>query len=366
MGKLRPVRGIKENEYGEWIVRFTYNNHRYPTVNYTKKYQCKTREDTENKVREFKKAFEMGEDPFDKKKFGEYMEDYFAELEKKGTKTSYIYQTIYNKYAKSELHHLEPSNIQKAHIADVYENMVDKKDDKGNYCVNSNDYLEKMRRILSPTFKYLKKDEKISKNILELVKVPILKRHIALPALSIRLKDQQYIDVARKLYRGIQKIEKDDVKFYLLFTLMTMRRRSETFSITPHHITGQVIDATINMTKTNIDERYPIPDELMEYLEGNKKAYPLKCDIHDFGTAWKQVLKDEDIDYVQEFRVRDTRNIFMSLMRKKYNRELVGACISHFQGDVNEIYSSYEFEDRKEIFEKYWEILRSPIEESTT
>ena len=30
----------------------------------------------------------------------------------------------------------------------------------------------------------------------------------------------------------------------------------------------------------------------------------------------------------------------------------------YVQGDVNEIYSSYEFEDRKEIFEKYWELLR--------
>jgi len=356
--KHRKVGGIKENEYGEFEVRLTHDGNRRPIVNYTRKYKCKTLEETENKVLEFKSMLDRGEDPFDKRTFGDYMDEYFDKLIKRGTKSGKIYQSVYNKYAKNVLHYLQPDKIQKAHIEFVYHNMIDKKNHKGEYEINSSKSLTKMRTILSPTFKYLVEDKKMPKNNLKLVDIPSLERHKELSSLNIRLKDQKYIDVVRKLYKGIQKIEKDDIRNYLLFTLMTMRRRSETYSIEQSHIQGDIINATKNITKTKISESFPIPPEIVPYIKTSEKKYLLHCDMHDYGKAWRDVLKDQHIDYVQDFRVRDTRNLFMSIMQKKYNRELVGACISHHKGDINEIYTSYEFEDRKEIFEAYWELLR--------
>ena len=354
----REIKGIKLNKYGEYEVRLNYLGKRYSVINYTKKYNCTDLEAVKDKIKEFKKQIKRGDEPFERKKFGEYFEEYFKKLATKGTASSYNYNKMYDKYAKSHLHNLEVSQLSKKHIEYIYEDMIDYKDDNGKYTINSKQSLKKIKTILSPTFKLLHKLNKIDKNYLEIVDIPELDRHTELSSLSIKLKDQDYIEIVQKLYKSILNLKDETSRMYLLFTLMTMRRKEETFKITKKHISNDIVNVYKDMTKTNIDERFIIPAELQDYMTDNQNEYILKCGVHKYLDDWKIVLKNANIDYFQKFRVYDTRHLFMSIMSKKYNRELVGACISHYKGDTNEIYASYEFADRKEIMKKWWDILR--------
>lgn len=354
----RAIKGIKLNKYDEYEVRLNYLGKRYSVINYTKKYNCNTLEEVESKIKELKEQIDKGEEPLSRKKFGEYFDEYFKKLAKKGTASSYNYNKMYDKYAKSHLHDLLVAKLEKKHIDYIYEDMIDYRDDNGKYTINSKQSLKKMKTILSPTFKLLHKLNKIDRNYLEIVEIPELDRHTELASLSFRLKDQNYTEVVQKLYKSIQNLKDENSRMYLLFTLMTMRRKEETFKITKNHITNDVVYVSKGMTKTNIDERFIIPDELQEYMTSNQNEYVLKCGVHKYLDDWQIVLKDAGIDYFQKFRVYDTRHLFMSIMSKKYNRELVGACISHYKGDTNEKYSSYEFADRKDIMKIWWDILR--------
>lgn len=108
--------GIKQDEDGHFIVRLNYKSKRFAPKDYTKLYKCNTLEDTKEQIEKVKRILDRGEDPFDKRKFGDYIEEYFTKLENKGKEnTAYIYRKSYEKYAKKILHNLKPDRINKNH-----------------------------------------------------------------------------------------------------------------------------------------------------------------------------------------------------------------------------------------------------------
>lgn len=347
--KLRKIRGIQENEYGEFMVRITINGSRKAPINFTKKYNCHSLKETENKVREIHELLDMGINPFDSRNFDEHINDYFDGLSES---TAYIAKKVYEKYAKLEIGYLKPDKISKDHIETIYHDMIK----SGN--IKSKNSLVKMRNYLAPTFNKLHKENQTKVNVIELAKIPKIEGDVTQAPLNIRLKDQKFETVLQKMYRGIIKIEYEPIKYHLIMALLTMRRRSELFKTPITEISNDVVFANIDITKTNIDERYIIPQEVLEYLKGFKKKYPFNADEHAILRAWDKVKKEEGIEYRQKFSPHDARHLFQSIMSKKFNRDLVGACISHHQGDINAVYQSFEFDDRKDVFRKYWEIAR--------
>jgi hypothetical protein len=106
-----------------------------------------------------------------------------------------------------------------------------------------------------------------------------------------------------------------------------------------------------------------LPDEILDYLLQAKKEYPFKAPPKTISGEWKKMLQAEKISYNQAFRIHDLRHLFQSVMSEKYKKELVGACISHHTGDINSIYQSFQFENRKEVFRNYWQQIREPVVE---
>lgn len=358
MDELDKIKGIKEDKTtGHFYVRLNCNGIRYAPVNYTKKYGCNTLEETKKKVIAIKKQIYRGENPFDVRTFDEHMRKYLSKLK---PNTAYIYDKVYQKYAKPIIGDKIPNQITKKHISYIYEDMTDSKK------VNSKDTLIKMRGILAPTFKKLYDDGLIERNFLHSVEFPEQKEgaDTKLSPLNMRLNDESFITVARKLYQGIMKIEDKNIKYYLLFVLMTARRRGEAFKTHKNDIAKDVVFANTSITKTKIDERYILPEEILEYLNQTDKEYPFKVPTTKTNQEWKKMLETEKISYRQSFRMHDLRHLFQSIMSKKYNRDLVGACISHHAGDINAVYQSFEFEDRKEVFRDYWRQIREPIVEN--
>lgn len=358
MDELEKIKGIKQDKKtGHFYVRLNCNGIRYAPVNYTKKYGCKTLEETQKKVIAIKNQIYRGEDPFDVRTFDEHMRKYLSKLK---PNTAYIYDKVYQKYAKPIIGNKLPKDIIKKDIEYIYEDMADSKK------VNSKDTFLKMKGILAPTFTKLFKEGLIDKNVLLLAELPKLSESydIKLSPLNMRLNDESLIAVVRKLYHGILKIEDESIRYYLLLILMTARRRGEAFKTHKEDITRDVVFAKTTITKTKIDERYILPEEIVEYLNRVDKEYPFKVPTTKMNQEWKEMLQAEEISYRQSFRMHDLRHLFQSIMSKKYNRDLVGACISHHAGDINAVYQAFEFEDRKEVFRDYWRQIREPIVEN--
>lgn len=58
------------------------------------------------------------------------------------------------------------------------------------------------------------------------------------------------------------------------------------------------------------------------------------------------------------------RHLFVNIMSIEYGRKEVQLCISHTSDDStksNENYFTLLLELKKEIFERYWELLRQPV-----
>ena len=61
------------------------------------------------------------------------------------------------------------------------------------------------------------------------------------------------------------------------------------------------------------------------------------------------------------FSWNDNRNFLQSLLSKRYGIDYVGAaCLSHREekSNINARYTSMEYEDKLELYETYWAILR--------
>ena len=81
-----------------------------------------------------------------------------------------------------------------------------------------------------------------------------------------------------------------------------------------------------------------------------------------------KIMIDEKTDLklkplAKEFPIRshDNRNFIQSLLSKKYGIDYVGAaCLSHREekSNINARYTSMEYQDRLELYNEYWKILR--------
>lgn len=355
----KQLKGVKVNDKGEYLVRLNYLGKRYSVINYTKKYGCRNIDEVEDKIKEFKRQLSRKENPFEKEKtFGELFYEYLdKKLKNNGTQSYSINKSMYDKHCKYHLHEVLVSDLCEEQLKYIYEDMKDLKNDKGEYRINSIETIRKMKRVISPIYFKLYDTGKIDINYIKIVDIGTLNRSKKFQPLNVRLKEQNYREIVKKLYKGIMNIKEEKYRMYILFTFMTMRRRSETFKITKKNVFNNVITITEDMSKTKIYEKFLIPEEIVDYINTNENEFVLKCPTKKYLKLWKELLKKEGIES-DNFRLYDSRHLFMSIMSRKFNTELVGSCISHYKGDINELYNSYPFEDRKEVMESYWSILR--------
>jgi hypothetical protein len=82
-----------------------------------------------------------------------------------------------------------------------------------------------------------------------------------------------------------------------------------------------------------------------------------------YATMMKEKVNLKLRPLAKDFPIRshDNRNFLQSLLSKRYGIDYVGAaCLSHREekSNINARYTSMEYEDKLELYETYWAILR--------
>ncbi len=206
------------------------------------------------------------------------------------------------------------------------------------------------------------------------------------PSLVFRLKileENEMLNIVRKIYQEISDIgtikHKKNInkngelkripdkiyktKSFLFASLMTARRMSELQKIEYKNIKENIVFVYPEDTKTKIFDNYILPPESLEIINKLNFDKPFDISFKTSNRNW-HVIKENIGMGETDFRQYDFRHLFVSIMSKYYDRETLGLCISHTSGDSvksNEHYFSLILERKKEVFEKYWELIREPI-----
>jgi len=345
---------LTEANIPNFIVRFSYLNKRYPDKNFTNLFGCTTAKQAFNELQKVKVMLAQGHNPFEKKKktaLNDYFENFIKGI--KG-KDQYIKSTYYDKHIKPHIGHYDISEIEEKHILKILNS--DTLKDKSL----RTKYTVKM--ILNPIFSKSIKNGDRTINPLEDIKFE--KKTQKKPLFS-RIVDSEKT-IVQTFYKNILELEDIELKVFLLIALMTGRRRGEILKLKWDSIYDGKVFVDANMTKTGIDEEYPLPTEVtsaFEFIEKGKSdnIFHLKEDRPT--RVFKSLLQKSSIKLRKNetLTLHDTRHLFMSIMTMETkNADLVDKCLSHSKSlSIKDTYLSFSYENRKKVFEDYWEIIRN-------
>ncbi len=179
--------------------------------------------------------------------------------------------------------------------------------------------------------------------------------------------------VARKLYRTALEYT-PKYRLILLMSVMLVRRIGEIHQLKLSNIKQYsdgdwYILATKDITKTDIEEKYPLPAEVVELLPLNsldEEEYK-NAPLFDFSKDgvflnYKKLVKKAKIDINEGYSLtsHDNRKLFLSILSfSGTDSDLADRCLSHKgKGGMKGVYLDVPYRIRKEIFEDWWDFLR--------
>lgn len=178
--------------------------------------------------------------------------------------------------------------------------------------------------------------------------------------------------VARKIYQTALEYE-SRYRLFFIMTIMLARRVGEIHKLKGGNIKkfsdgDWYILAKKDITKTEIDEKYPLPSEVVNLLpqEILDEEYE-NIHLFDFSESsisynWNKLVKQAKIDINKgyTFTSHDSRKLFLSILAfKGIDTDLADRCISHKKRGIKGVYLDVPYRIRKEIFEAWWDFLRS-------
>lgn len=344
---------VNQSGHTSYIVRFKYLNKRYSDKNFTSLFGSTTAKKAFDKLNEIKVMLSQGENPFEKIQnitVDEYFNAYIATI---NNEDRYIKTTYYNKHIQKKIGKMSIASVEENHILKILNSST---------LTNLSDrskFTTKM--ILDPMFKMSIRDGKRTDNPLSNIK---FKKNTLKKALHSRIITNEK-DIVTTLYKTIQEVSDIQMKIVLLISLMTARRRSEILKLKWEDIHEDKIFASKDSTKTKIDDEYPLPLEIIELLK-EYQVYNIGYifNIHKDTVTKKftKIVNNSSIEVVQgsSLTLHDSRHLFMSIMSlETSNTDLVDKCISHSKREtIKDTYLSFNYNERKKIFQRYWEILR--------
>jgi integrase len=217
------------------------------------------------------------------------------------------------------------------------------------------------KMILNPIFNMAIRESKIIFNPLSSIK---FKKSTQKKGLHSRIISNEK-EIVSILYNDILELSDIKLKIIMLISLMTARRRGEILKLKWENIYTDKVFASKDSTKTGINDEYPIPVEVIDLLNQlQTEKIGNIFDIHKDTITKKftKLVKNSSIQLVQDesLTLHDTRHLFMSIMTlETTNADLVDKCISHTKREsIKDTYLSFSYNERKKVFEQYWEILR--------
>ncbi|WP_415397340.1 tyrosine-type recombinase/integrase [Sulfurimonas sp. CS5] len=343
-------------------VRFKYQGVTYPLKNFTKHFGCKTPTKAKEKLDAIKVDIARGRDPFATtyNTLNEIFEERVRQKVRSGqwthsTPTNYTY--FYNKHIRKAIGSKKIEKITYAHLKKMQDDILDVKDSTKNT----------LKMILRPIFTEEVKKGNIHRNIiddLETYNMPVKEK------LDLRTSEKN-IDIARKLYNAIpkynalQKTQQTEVRMFLYLVLLTAHRFGELVKLKRDdcYIDKKIIISPASITKTKEDYKFPIPKEVIEYIKGIESGllFPTikRGSIY---AIFQRVVQSADIELYKDKRIslHDTRRLMLTIMIRnlKIDSVLADSCLNHKQRGVINHYLSFDDDDIKKAYKKYWKFIR--------
>lgn len=348
-----------------YIANFSHLGKRYGDRNFTKLFGSKTSHQAYQKLVEIKVSIAAGNNPFinTSLKMNDLMKKYFEQLQSKKTNSKYveINTYVYEKHVKPVIGHLFIDKVTVDHIDKIIFAM--------HNAGMSSASIRKVKTILNPIFQEAFLKEDIKRNILNLAKFG--KKGTAFEVKSSKDELTHRIaepleEVAKKLYRAALNVENTHYRAACLLSIMCARRIGEIRQLNYEDINFErnVIRARREVTKTSVQEFYPLPIEVKNILLGHPKKTGKIFSFWDttfYDNYKRNVVSKSGVLLAPYAKItsHDNRNLFLSIGRKKFAYELVDRALSHKNNTIAEIYTAYEANELTNVYDAYWEMLRS-------
>jgi len=267
-------------------------------------------------------------------------------------------ELFYDKYIDPIIGHLRLDKVQKKHVTIILESLEG----------NTKSYKLLLNVLMLKIFEDEFRAGRIASNPFYDLDYG---KHKSKESFDTRFNEPME-SIAKKFYKTALDF---NLSHQLLFvmSIMTARRIGELFQLKYSHINkysdgSWYVIATEDITKTGILEKYPLPKEVVERLPENILDAEYKDDrLFRFaysGMFLKQVklIKQADIKLNDgcKLTTHDNRYLFISILASLgIDTDIADRCLSHNnKKNVKQIYLDIPYEQRKIIFEKWWEFLR--------
>jgi len=334
------------------MVRFKYLSRTYPLKNFTKLFGCRTEKQAFDKLnQEIKKELSEGKDPFNAQT--KNLDYYFYErydLMIKGKKwrkdtTARAYLQFYKKYMKKPLGWKKLSKITYTDLDDILKSIAHTSGTQHN----------QLKKILNPIYKEALKRGEVNSNPAALIE---RYKESKKEKISKRTTEDNLV-LAKKLYKAIglykpKQSLKNELNAYLYLLLLTAHRYGELLKLTREdiYLDKSLIISPANITKTNEDYHYPIPEECVEYFKSVKegKLFP-NLRYSSVADYFKKLVALSGIEFFngKSLTPHDTRSLMLHVMMRncKIDSRLADFCLEHYQGEVISHYLDFTYEDNR-------------------
>jgi integrase len=345
-------------------VRFKHHGKNYGVKNFTKLFGCKTEKSAFDKLYEVKLSLSSGTNPFDNKSMilNHLWDKKLLIIDWRETTRNH-YTNFYDIVIRNTLGKKPLNKITAKDVLSL----------KNQYIHKSISYQNRIKSLISPIM-----DEAVVNEELDYNPLSLIKNKVAPSAQSIKEKiiDNE-LEIAKKLYK---KLKSNDVKYisnnyhrkydtneetnsFFILMLMTVHRFGELLKLKKSDIYGDKIVSPKEITKTNRSYEFPFPKELQQYVENKSKDELLFPNLNRgiVSVRFGKLINNLDIIVIKNQTVtpHDLRRIFTSILIKdKVDVSAIDNALEHSIRGVMSHYLHYSYEDKKEVFEKYWELIR--------
>lgn len=345
--------------YASYMVGGKY----YQNVNLTKEYGIKHPSTAEKKVEELKVDARRKKNPDKhgvKKKVKEVVINNINNKKPKNKDSEYKTKltTFYYKYVDDVIGHLYLDKVTDDHVETIMEQIEGYR----------KEYQKNLQILMFKIFEKEFRKKRIDHNPFYDLDYG---EHREKPNFDIRL-NETIEEVAKKLYLTALEYQ-PRYKLFLLMTIMLARRVGELHKLRFGNIKkfsdgDWYVLAKEDITKTNVNEKYPLPQEVVNLLPRNVLDEKYENEkLFNFSESsisynWNKLVKQAKIKINKGYTLtsHDSRKLFLSILSHSgVDSDIADRCISHKKRGIKGVYLDVPYTIKKEIFVTWWEFLRT-------
>lgn len=344
------------------MVRFKHLSKTYPVKNFTKLFGCQTETKAFEILQKVKIAISEGKDPF-VTTFDDLNSLFDKKLEEYKAKGKWSYHTcrnnyyFYNKHIRNKIGHKKIEKIKYEDINNILDTFEKNQDSSKNYVIS----------LLNPIFKEELKKGKIHSNEIDKidkVKTPVRER------IELR-SSMKEIDIIKELYNNIENynfrtnVDINQIKTFFYLTIMTAHRWGEILQLKKEdcYLDEMKIISPKEITKTKKEDyHFPIPFECVEYIKNCESGNLFTIKRGTIYGLFQNLISITNISIYRNKKIslHDVRKLMLSVMIRDLHIDsrLADYCLDHKQMGVIKHYLEFNYNDKLNSYNKYWNLLR--------